>query len=126
MTGTYTDIVEIVAPASAAAGEIVAVTVKVKNIDTVYDHVIRLIASAYDIDGNRYPIIDEVALIPSGEIHSFSGSFTMPSKSGTIWAYSYYPIAADWIYDDSSWKDISVTEVVTEFSQFAIASFSKV
>ena len=104
--GKYTDIIDIVAPDSAAEGERVDVTVKVKNIDPIYDHVV---ACVVIYDGTRF--IDEVAIIDSGQTHSFSSRFTMPASDITIYAYSYYPVGADWILDDQAQKDVALAEV---------------
>lgn len=104
--GKYTDIIDIVAPASAAAGSKVDVTVKVKNIDTVYDH---LVACVAEYDSTRF--IDLAVIIKSLQTHSFTGSFTMPNKSAIIYAYSYYPVGAEWIFDDSAQKSVSLAIV---------------
>ncbi len=110
MTGTYTDIIAIVAPSSAVKGERVDVTVKVKNLDPDWDHIIACVAI---VDGLRF--IDEVAIIPSGEIHSYSGAFLMGGADATIYAYSYYPkpyaVPTVWIEDDRAQKDIALAEV---------------
>jgi len=110
MPGKYTDIVDIVAPASAAQGERVDVTVKVKNIDTYWDHVIACVAI---VNGLRF--IDEVAIIPSGESHSYSGAFLMGGGDITIYAYTYYPkpyaVPTEWVLDDTAEKDIALVEV---------------
>ncbi|GAI08167.1 unnamed protein product, partial [marine sediment metagenome] len=70
--GTYTDITRIVAPDSAAQGERVDVTVKVKNIDTTFYHWIACVAI---VDGLRF--IDADAFLAPGETHSYSGAFLM-------------------------------------------------
>jgi len=110
MAGRYTDIIEIEAPDSAAQGERVDVTVKVKNIDPIYDHVV---ACLVIVDGLRF--IDEVAIIDSGETHSYSGAFGMAGGDVTIKAYSYYPkpwvVPTEWILDDTAQKDVALAEV---------------
>jgi len=109
MAGKYTDIVEIVAPASAAQGKRVDVTVKIKNIDST-NHVI---ACVTEVDGLRF--IDEVQLIEAGETNSYSGAFLMAGGDVTIYAYSYYPkpyaVPTEWILGDTDEKDITLTEV---------------
>ncbi|GAI62985.1 unnamed protein product, partial [marine sediment metagenome] len=91
-------------------GERVDVTVKVKNIDTYGDHVIACVAV---VDGLRF--IDEVAIIPAGKTHSYSGAFLMAGGDVTISAYSYYPepyaVPTVWILDDQAQKDIALAEV---------------
>lgn len=105
--GVYTEIVDIIAPDSAAEGERVDVTVKVKNIDTVYDHLVACVAI---YDGSAH-FIDEAVIISRGGTHSFSGHFSMPNESIIIYAYSYYPYYQEWILDDQASKDITLAEV---------------
>ena len=107
MTGTYTDIVEIVAPSSAIAGESVPVTIKIKNIWTDYVHV-----SAVGVLDTEERFIDWLEYwIPAGATHSFSGSFVMPARDATIHAYSYYETAEGYSLDDEAAKDVSLAEV---------------
>ena len=115
----HADIVEIVAPSSAAAGSKVNVTVKIKNIDTLFDH---LVACVGIYDSTRF--IDQAVAVPSLQTYSFQGSFTMPSRTVTIYAYSYYPVGAEWILDDQETKKVSLSELVPTFSEFSI-DFSK-
>jgi len=105
-TGIYTEIVDIVAPDSAPAGSDVNVTIKIKNVDSV-NHLISCVA-LYNGSGH---FIDQFAAIPAGATHSFSGSFGMPGWGITIYAYSYYPIGADWILDDEATKDVNLSVV---------------
>ncbi|GAH57205.1 unnamed protein product [marine sediment metagenome] len=114
--GVYTDITRITAPSSAAPGERVAVTVKVKNIDDYWDHVIKLIVVFYDVYGEMDSFISEVVIIRSLETHSFSGSFTMPNRDTVIDAFTYYPIGKEWIFDDRRSKNISLAEVVEPYA----------
>lgn len=118
MMGKYTDIVKINAPDSAAQGELVNVTVRVKNIDSLFDH---LVACVVIVDGLRF--IDEVAIIPSLKTHSFSGAFGMAGGDVTIYAYSYYPYYGEWILDDEATKDVDLT-VVVEWVLLATKSIS--
>jgi len=110
LAGKYTDIVDIIAPDSAAQGERVDVTVKIKNIDLEWDHIIACVA---EVNGLRF--IDQVALISAGQTHSYSGAFGMAGGDVTIYAYSYYPkplaVPTEWILDDTAQKDITLTEV---------------
>ncbi|MBA7615219.1 hypothetical protein ES703_22497 [subsurface metagenome] len=104
--GTYTDIVGITAPDSAAQGERVNVTVRVKNIDTVYYHWVACVAI---VNGLRF--IDEDAFLAPGETHSYSGAFLMAGGDVTITAYSYYSYYGEWIPDDEASKDVALAEV---------------
>lgn len=108
MAGTYTDIVEIVAPSSAVAGESVPVTIKIKNIYSSYIHV-----SAVGVYDSEVRFIDWLDYwIPAGSTHSFSGSFTMPDRDVTIHAYSMYEdVDGYWHLDDEAEKDVSLAEV---------------
>lgn len=98
--GDYTEIVDIEAPDSAAAGERVDVTVKIENIDTE-NH---LIACVAEVDTLRF--IDEVQIIEAGKTNSYNGAFLMGGGDVTIHAYSYYPSGAEWIPDDRAEKDV--------------------
>ncbi|MBA7465917.1 hypothetical protein ES707_01089 [subsurface metagenome] len=110
MAGKYTDIIKIDAPSSTAQGKRVDVTVKVKNIDPDWDHVV---ACVVEVDGLRF--IDEVQLIEAGETNSYSGAFLMAGGDVTIYAYSYYPkpyaVPTVWILDDEAQKDVALAEV---------------
>lgn len=105
MSGTYTDVVEIVAPDSAAAGETVPVTIKIKNTYTASVHV-----SAIGVWDSEDLFIDWLDYwIPAGKTHSFFGSFVMPARDVTIHAYSYYEdLDGYWRYDDEDEKAVSL------------------
>ncbi len=105
--GVYTDI-DIVAPSSALAGETVSVIVKIKNIWTASVHVAAI--GIYDTEERFIDWLDY--WIPAGETHSFSGSFIMPDRGVTIYAYSYFE-AEDgyWYSDDAAEKPVSLAEV---------------
>jgi len=108
LTGTYTDVVEIVAPSSAGAGETVPVTIKIKNTWTGPVHVAAI--GVYDTEEQFISWLKYV--IPAGATHSFEGSFVMPGMDVTIHAFSYYEdIDGYWRYDDEAAKDVSLAEV---------------
>ncbi len=108
MAGTYTDIVDIVAPSSAVAGETVPVTIKIKNIWTSSFRIYAVgVLDSYDrfIDWLDY-------WVPAGSTHSFSGSFIMPDEAVTIHAYSYYEDEDGYMrLDDEASKNVSLAEV---------------
>ncbi|MBA7539909.1 hypothetical protein ES705_32198 [subsurface metagenome] len=108
MAGTFTDVVDIVAPNSAVAGESVPVTIKIRNISSSYIHV-----SAVGVYDSEERFIDwPDAWIGPGLTHSFSGSFIMPNKAVTIHAYSWYEdIYGYWNSDDEAARDVSLAEV---------------
>ena len=128
MGGIYTEIVEIAAPSSAVAGELVSVEVKIKN---TYSSTIGIMAGgALEYGVTPWPGInfpDSVANVSPGETHSFTGWFTMPDRDVEIHAYSYY-YGGDgyWYFDDEKTKKVSLAELAPEFSQFAIADYSVV
>jgi len=106
--GTYTDIVSIDAPSSAASGETVQVTVKIKN---TYSAAIGVACVGVRDTTDRF--IDWLSYnIPAGSTHSFTGSFIMPSKSCTIHVYSYwYGADSVWHSDDEDSKNVSLAAV---------------
>ncbi|GAI72343.1 unnamed protein product, partial [marine sediment metagenome] len=114
MAGKYTDIVDIVAPSSAVAGETVPVTVRVKNIHTYGFRI--SVAVTYVPDGLRPVrfIGPEDKWVAAGATESWSGSFTMPSNNVTIWAYSsYWGEDQLWHLDDEMSKNVSLAAPVT-------------
>ena len=107
MTGEYTDIVEIVAPSNARAGETVPVTIKIRN---KYSASINVAAIGLYDSEERF--IDWLTYwIPAGETHSFPGTFIMPARDVTIHAYSCYEAEDGWYYDDEAEKAVSLAEV---------------
>ena len=121
MTGTYTDIAEIVAPSGAVAGSRVDVTIRIKNIWTATIHV-----AAVGVYDSEVRFIDWPDFwIPAGETHSFPGSFVMPGRDVNIHAYSYYEGADGyWYYDDEAAKDVKLELLKPSFSGLAI-NFAK-
>ena len=115
----YSDI-SIVAPDSAQAGETVSVEVRVKNLCDYTIYVIPVVEVNGGIAEGSYEWI-----VPE-QTRSWYFSFTMPSKSVTVTANSWCENFFPWHLDDTAKKNISLEEVVPEFSQFAVASFSKV
>ncbi|MBA7659736.1 hypothetical protein ES703_67728 [subsurface metagenome] len=106
--GAYTDIVDIVAPSSARAGETVSVTIKIKNIWTASVHVYAV--GVWDSEERFIDWLDY--WIPAGSTHSFSGSFIMPARDVTIHAYSYYEAADGYLYfDDEAQASVTLAEV---------------
>jgi len=103
----YTSITEIVAPSKATAGSTVPVTVKVKNIDTVA-HQLWLIVVFYDCYGEMDSFISKYPLVSAGQTVSYSGSFTMPNCGTIIDAFTYYPVGAEWIFDNRRSKDVDL------------------
>jgi len=127
MAGKYTEIVGIVAPSSAVAGQKVNIEVRIKN---TYSASIGIMAGgALEYGVVPWPTIDYPsyqANVAAGATHTFYGSFTMPDSDVTIHAYSYwYGSDGAWHFDDDKTKGIDVAELVPEFSQFAISNYSR-
>ena len=120
MTGNYTEIVEIIAPDKAAAGEVVNVEVRIKNTWSANVHIygVAVLDSATRV-------IDWLdAWVAPGQIQSFNGTFVMPGQNVTITAYSYYEGVDGLIYfDDEKTKAVTLTELAPAFSEFAISDY---
>lgn len=107
MAGTYSDVVENIAPDTAQAGQTVNVTIKIKS--KCSDIFTVACIGVYDSE-ERF--IDWLTYnISPGETHSFYGSFVMPyyppGKVITIHGYSYYYGADNsWHFDDEKTKDV--------------------
>lgn len=93
MTGAYTQIVEIVAPSEAAAGDTVNVEVKVKNLYTGPND----ITVTGNVNGLELHFGNVYHTVPAGGIQSFYDAFIMPGKSVTITAWSWY-------FGDDEWQ----------------------
>lgn len=121
--GPYTKIVEIIAPDSALAGEIVPVTFRIKNL---WMATIPIWAVGV-LDSELTFIRWEVFWVPAGETYSYSGSFTMPDRDVVIHAYTYFMAEDGYQYlDDSASKNVNLLEVAPALSDFEIRSFSKI
>ena len=124
----YTDIVEVVAPSEAQEGQVVNITVKIKNLYSATIGI--MLGGALEYGVSPWPAItfpynyDNVA---AGATVSFAGNFIMPNKAVNIHAYSYW-YGADglWHFDDEEAKDINLGAVTPEFSNFAVSSLEKV
>lgn len=117
----YAEIVEMVAPDKAAAGSVVSVEVKIKNIWTSQVH----IYCGAVLDSHTRFIDWQDAWVGPGQVQSFYGSFVMPGQV-TINAYSYYE-AMDGVYSDD-WKSkvVKLIELAPGFSEFVIADYRTV
>lgn len=105
--GAYTNIVDIIAPASASAGELVNIEAKVKNLaaQVIY------ISTSGRFDTTIFYLYPEYSTVDAGVTSSFSGSFTMPSKDIRVYVWSYYWTGTEWYLDDESYVDIALAEV---------------
>ena len=123
MAGTYTDIVDIAVSASARAGDLVLVTIWIKN---TWSDSVRVAAIGIMDAAERF--IDwQYSWIPAGATQSFSGSFIMPNRDVTIHAYSYYEGVDGWMYfDDEAEKDVSLVVLEPVFQHFGLTEYIKV
>ncbi len=126
MTGLYTEIVEIIAPSSAAIGSIVNVQVNIRNITSTAFRI--YCSAAFTGPVNSIRFIDFVSLIVEpGQLVGFANPFTMPSNEVTIYAASWYEGAPNELhFDDAKEKVVSLAESVPGFSELVIIGFSKV
>jgi len=124
----YADIVEIVAPAEAAQGSRVDITVKVKN--TYSSAIGIMVGGALEYGVSPWPGIsfpEPSANVNAGVTHSFSGHFIMPDKKVTIHAYSYYYGAdGSWHFDDEMTRAVNLAqEVESQFGSIEIVSYAR-
>ena len=118
----FAEIVEIVAPDSAAQGSHVDVTVKVKNIWGALFYVI-CVAWA-----NTLLIIDWVeVLVEPDNVHDFQSSFIMGDGDVEIHAETWYESGGNLYKDDEKTKNISVVTdgMVDAFKELEITSYGR-
>ncbi len=124
----YAQIVEIVAPSQAVAGERVDITVRVKNLYSAPIGV--MVGGGLEYGVSPWPGItfpENNTNVDSGAVQSFSGNFIMPDKAVTIHAYSYwYGADGYWYFDDEKTKNVSLATLTPQVSEFRIADFYKV
>ena len=124
----YADIIEIAAPAEAAAGSRVDITVKIKN--TYAAAIGIMVSGALEYGVTPWPGIDfptNWANVPGGATQSFSGYFIMPDKKVTIHAYSYYYADGSWYFDDELTKVVNLTAAIpSQFGSIEIVGYAKV
>jgi hypothetical protein len=124
----YADIIEIVAPAEAAQGSRVDITVRVKNTYSAAIGV--MVGGALEFGVSPWPDISfpaPSANVAGGDTYSFSGYFTMPDKKVTIHAYSYwYGTDGSWYFDDEMIKIVNLVSVPeSQFGSIEITSYER-
>ena len=117
----YADITKIDAPSSAVEGTAVIIDVSVKNIG-VSDQYLTVTAK---FDSTVISFQFDYLLLSPGQTVIFRGSFTMPSKSVTITTWSWYWDGNDWVQDDRYEKQISLSQVTSEFGSIAIVRYER-
>lgn len=119
----YIDIVEIVAPASAAAGDLVQVAVRVRNLCGYAIYI--AVTGAYD--ETVFPLAPDYAAVDAGAIGNFAGSFIMPAKKTTVMVWGYFWTGTDWVFNDGGSVDIALAAAqVPQISSFTIVNYAKV
>lgn len=102
--GAYTELVAIIAPAEAAAGDLVTVEVRVKNLYTGPMY----ISVAGQYNGTLISFSPDYASVGAGATYSFTTSFTMPNNDIRLHVWSYYWTGEEWYPDDYSYVDIAL------------------
>jgi hypothetical protein len=124
----YADIIEIVAPSQAAAGDLVNITVRIKNLYSAPIGI--MVGGALEYGVSPWPGIEfptNSANVDGGATYSFSGYFYMPDKKVTIHAYSYwYGADGSWHFDDEMTRVVDLAALTPQVSEFKIADFYKV
>ncbi|MBA7668693.1 hypothetical protein ES703_76808 [subsurface metagenome] len=108
--GTLTEITEIIAPASANAGDLINVEVRVRNLSG--DSIAVSCATAL-YDETPLDFSPDYLWADPGSIQSFTASFTMPTQGIRLHIGSFYYTGEEWIQDDYSYVDIALEEAPT-------------
>ena len=123
----YADIVEIVAPDKAVAGDRVDITVRIKNL---YSGAIGImVGGALEYGITPWPGIEFLTNwdnVPAGDTKSFDGYFYMPDSDVRIHAYSYYYAGGTWHFDDEAIKTVDLAALPeSEFGSIEILSYER-
>ncbi len=119
--GSYTDIIEIIAPSEAASGAKVSIEVKVKNIwDKSF-----YIAATGQYDGIDIAFSPDYANVGAGATYSFTSSFTMPNKGVKVDVWSFYWTGTEWYQDDYDYVNIVLAALKSEFRGFGVNEYNK-
>ena len=119
--GTYTDIVDIIAPSEAAPGDKVSIEVKVKNI---WDYPF-YIAVTGRYNGVDIAFSPDYANVGAGATHSFASSFTMPNNDVKVDVWSFYWTGSEWYQDDHDYVNIPLKVLEPEFRGFGVSEYNK-
>ncbi|GAI67797.1 unnamed protein product [marine sediment metagenome] len=115
--GAYTSIDAIIAPASASAGDLITIEVRVRNLHT---------GAIYIATTGRYNGVDilpteDYAIVDPGATHSFYFSFSMPDNDVELRVWSWYWTGTEWYQDDYSYVDIALEEEIPLVSLWPLA-----
>ncbi len=105
--GAYTEIIQIIAPAQAASGELVTIEVRVRNL---YTNSIYIAVTARYNGINIFPT-EDYAIVDPGATRSFYFSFTMPNNDIKLDVWSWYWTGEEWYQDDYSYVDIALEAI---------------
>jgi len=94
--GAYTEIVGVYGPPEAAAGDLVTVEVRVRNL---YSDYLAVLVGGF-LDGTTIWFSPDYEWIDPGATYSFTYSFTMPNHDVSISVWSYYWTGSEWYADD--------------------------
>ena len=121
----YADIIKTDAPSSASVGEQVIIDVSVKNISGSDQYL--AVTGVYD--SLSIPFQFDYLLVSPQQTVIFRGWFTMPSKKVRVQVWSWYWDGSTWQVkdkgDDYEYRDISITELVAEFTDIAITKYER-
>ena len=112
----YAQIADVIVPDRAIAGEVVEVTVCVKNLYQAPVSMGTLAVFQYGEHGQTVNFPVYTTNISAGQTAAFSGSFAMPDMSGQLWVISiWYGADGQWHRDDEVYRDIALEEAGFEF-----------
>lgn len=124
----YADVIEIVAPSQAAPGDLVNITVRIKNLYSAPIGI--MVGGALEYGVSPWPGITfptSSANVDAGATYSFSGYFYMPDKGVTVHGYSYwYGADNTWHFDDEMTRAVNLAALTPQVSEFKIADFYRV
>ena len=112
----YAQIADVIVQDRAAAGEVVEVTVYVKNLYQAPVSMGTLAVFLYGEHGQTVNFPVYTTNIGAGQTEAFAGSFAMPDAGGQLWVISiWYGADGQWHRDDEVYKDIQLEEAGFEF-----------
>ena len=120
--GSYTDIVEIIAPAEVDSGDKVSIEVRVKNIGDYSFY----IAVTGRYNGADIAFSPDYANVGAGATYSFTSSFTMPGNDVKVDVWSFYWTGSEWYQDDHNYVNIRLKALLEpEFRGFGVNEYQK-
>lgn len=105
----FAEIVSVIYPTRAAAGDKVNVKASVRNIR---NYTIYITVAAQYHEGPVIYFEPEYYAVGAGQTYIFTGSFAMPNKTITLYIWSYYWTGSAWQHDDTWNITITLQEVL--------------